>query len=263
MMNPTGRWGLIGHTGFVGGVLRQSGAFTDFFNSKNSQAMAGEAFDGLVCAGVSAVKWMANKEPEADWAAIEGLISVLDKTEVGEMILISTIDVYPDPSLPLDETASIDPEANHAYGRHRLRLERWIEERFPGARIVRLPALFGPGLKKNALYDLIHDNGVDKINPAGVFQWYPLECLWSDLQTIRERDLHLVNLFTEPLSMRGIIDRFFPAAPVAAESEPAPRYQLRSRYAELFGGSEGYVLSAEALLEAIGRFIEDSSGEGA
>ena len=41
-----------------------------------------------------------------------------------------------------------------AYGRNRLQLERWVREDFPAALIVRLPALYGKGLKKNCLYDL-------------------------------------------------------------------------------------------------------------
>lgn len=255
MTNLAERWGLIGHTGFVGSVLKQTGSFTDLYNSKNCEDMRDAAFDGVVCAGVSAVKWWANKNPEEDRTAIERLIATLDKTEIAEFILISTIDVYPDPGLPLDETAAIDPEANHAYGRHRLRLESWVRERFDTVRIVRLPALFGPGLKKNALFDLMHDNGVDKINPAAAFQWYPLVRLWSDLQIVRAQDLRLVNLFTEPLAMRGIIGRFFPTAAVAAETQPAPHYQLKTCHAERFGGADGYIMSADSCLDAIGAFI--------
>ncbi len=262
MMNPSERWGLIGHTGFVGGVLKQVGAFSDLYNSKNSEAMKGQSFDGLVCAGVSAVKWWANKNPDEDWAAIERLIAALDETQVGELILISTIDVYPDPSQALDEAAIIEPEANHAYGRHRLHLESWVQKRFQRVRVVRLPALFGPGLKKNALYDLMHDNAVGQINPAGRFQWYPLDRLWSDLQRVRAEDLSLVNLFTEPLAMRRIIGRYFPTAAVAAETLPAPHYRLRTRHAELFGGADGYILSAEGCLDAIGAFLGSSETRG-
>jgi hypothetical protein len=254
---------LIGHTGFVGGVLKASHDFTDLYNSANFRTMAGSSFDTLVCAGVSAVKWAANKDPDGDWAAIARLVEVLDRVTTAEMILISTIDVYPDPSLPLDETAVIDPEANHVYGRHRFRLETWVRERFPLARVVRLPALFGSGLKKNALYDLIHDNGVEKINPAGVFQWYPLTRLWPDLEIVRAQDLRLVNLFTAPLAMHRIIDGFFPGAGVAPPTQPAPVYRLQTRYADLFGGAHGYIMSAEACYAEIGSFVDAAQGKTA
>jgi len=250
------RIGLIGHSGFVGGGLKASHDFTDLYNSINFQEMAETRFDTLVCAGVSAVKWAANKDPEKDWAAIARLIEVLERVTVAEFILISTIDVYPDPSLSLDETAVIDHEANHAYGRHRLRLEKWAQERFPMTRVVRLPALFGPRLKKNALYDLIHENDIEKINPASIFQWYPLTRLWSDLEVIRAQDLRLVNLCTEPLAMRRIIDGFFPGAPVAAETQLEAVYRLTTCHAAHFGGAGGYIMSADECYAAIGAFVD-------
>ena len=48
----------------------------------------------------------------------------------------------------------MDSENLPAYGKNRLQLERWVREDHPDALIVRLPALYGRGLKKNFLYDL-------------------------------------------------------------------------------------------------------------
>ncbi|GAB5467475.1 MAG: hypothetical protein Kilf2KO_05050 [Rhodospirillales bacterium] len=257
------REGLIGHTGFVGSNLKALHDFTDYYNSKNSEDLVGANFDRLICAGVSAMKWLANKEPEADWAAIERLMRVLEQVTVTEMILISSIDIYPDPSQPLDESAVIDPETNHAYGRHRLRLENWICERFPLVRVVRLPAIYGPGMKKNALYDLMHDNLVEKINPASRFQWYPLTRLWSDLEIVCARDLRLVNLFGEPLPISRLVEGYFPTAQLAAETHPAPTYRVKTRYAEEFGGSGGYIFSTDACYAEIGAFIDQARGTAA
>jgi len=252
-----GRAGLIGHTGFVGGTLAAVTPFDACFNSRNIDDIRGQHFDLLVCAGVSAAKWLANKDPEADRAGIARLTDALAEATAREVVLISTIDVYPDPANGSNEDAAIDPDANHAYGRQRLRLERWIAHRFPAVRIVRLPALFGPGLRKNALYDLLHGNLVHQINPAAIFQWYPTVRLWRDIETARAAGLKLVNLFPEPLRMSRITEGFFPGARVGPERLPAPRYDLRTRHAALFGGSGGYIMDAESVVSEMSRFIAE------
>ena len=254
-MVPARRTGLIGYTGFVGGTLASAASFDAYFNSSNVDALRGQRFDLVVCAGVSAVKWLANKEPEADRAGIARLTDALAKAQVGELVLISTIDVYPQPSAGGDEATTIDPARNHAYGRHRLELERWCKQHFGVVRVVRLPALFGTGLRKNAIYDLLHDNMVGSINPAGVFQWYPLERLWMDIETLRREKLELVNLFTEPLAMSRIIDAMFSAAAVGPAVLPAPRYDMQTRYGRVFGGADRYIMDADAVFEALSRYV--------
>jgi len=246
---------LIGHTGFVGGTLLAAGGFTHGFNSRDFEDMRGARFDEVVCAGIPSVKWLANKEPEQDRAAIGALLGVLETVQAGRFVLISTVDVYPDPSLPLDETAEPDGAANHAYGRHRLAVEQFVAAHFASHAIVRLPALFGEGLKKNALFDLLHDNAVERIDPAGEFQWYPTRRLPGDLVHIAGAGLRVVNLVTEPVAMRDVIGRFFPAAKPAPESATPPRYGLRTRYAPLFGGSPPWIMGRAHVLIAMGDYI--------
>lgn len=252
---------LIGHTGFVGGTLFAAGGYTHGFNSSNFRAMEGQHFDEIVCAGIPAVKWLANKEPERDRAAITALLNVLATTRADRFVLISTIDVYPDPSLPLDEDAVLEGLDNHAYGRHRLEVEQWVAARFPVHAIVRLPALFGTGLKKNILFDLSHGNEVHKINPAAAFQWYPTARLPLDLESVRDSGARLVNLFTEPVRTRAIIDRFFAGAAAGAETTPAPRYDARSKHAALFGGQPPYVMDGGQVLDAMAGFIARERGQ--
>ncbi len=246
---------LIGHTGFVGGTLLRQRPLEHLFNSSNISEISGRRFDLLICAGVSAAKWIANKDPAGDRAAIARLTDALETVEAREFILISTIDVYPDPASNADETAEIDVSSNHAYGANRYELEQWVRRRHPEPRIVRLPALFGEGLRKNALYDLLNDNNVGSLNRLGRFQWYPMRRLSADLDTIREAELPLVNLFGAPVAMADVIDAFFPGAQVGPAKKPAPVYDLRTRHASLFGGRGGHILSAEEILGEMARFI--------
>ncbi len=246
---------LIGHTGFVGGTLARSAPFDACFHSGNIDALRGRHAGLLVCAGVRAVKWHANQDPASDRAGIARLTDVLATVTADEMVLISTVDVYPHPEAGGDEDTPLDGIANHAYGRHRLELEAWCASRFPRLAVVRLPALFGPGLRKNALYDLLHGHMLGNINPRAEFQWYPLDRLWGDIGVVRRAGLGCVNLVPEPLPMQAILDTAFPGVATGAPAEPAPRYDVRTRHAGLFGGPAPYIMDRAASLAAIGRFV--------
>src|SRR3989304_6365199 len=112
---------LIGSTGFVGRNLARQTVFDDAYHSTNIGEIAGKSYDVVVCAGAPAAKWIANREPERDWHNLQRLMRCLGQVETGRLILISTVDVYPDP-VGVDEASPIDPQKVTAYGRHRYAL---------------------------------------------------------------------------------------------------------------------------------------------
>ena len=244
---------LIGYTGFVGGFLAGLERFDLLVHRANIDLLRRRSLDRLVCAGLPAAKWIANREPDADRANMLLLCNTLRTVTARSFVLISTIDVYPC-TQGADEELDCDGASNHPYGRHRLEFEQFVRDRFPHALILRLPALFGPGLRKNVLFDLMMGNQLEKVNPASTFQWYPLERLPGDIERAQRRELSLANLFTEPLATSAIIDRCFPDVQVGAEAQPAVHYDLHTRHAHVFGGAGRYVMSAAAALDAIGSF---------
>lgn len=147
--------GLIGHTGFVGSALLRQTAFGACYNSKTIGDIEGAAFGTLVCAAAPGSMVEANRAPDRDKAQIDALIARLDRVQTERFVLISSIAVLADFAGGDDEgTEAFQQEL--AYGRHRRALEAFVEERFPGSLIVRLPALFGTGLRKNFLFDLLN-----------------------------------------------------------------------------------------------------------
>jgi hypothetical protein len=246
---------LIGHTGFVGGTLARSYRFARSFNSTNVAEMTGGQFGLVICAGVSAEKWRANADPKTDAARIRGLTDVLDTVTADEFILISTIDVYDDPAAGGDEATLPNIAANHAYGKHRYQLEEWCRRRFPCCRVVRLPALFGTGLRKNALYDLMHDHQTEKLNPAGCFQWYGLHRLWRDIGIARSARIETINLFPEPVELSRIIEACIPGVLTGPARLPAPRYRVETRHAGRFGGDRGFIADSGRSLNEIAAYV--------
>jgi nucleoside-diphosphate-sugar epimerase len=245
---------LIGHTGFVGGNLARQLRFDAFFNSANVEEIAGRAFDTLVVSGMPAAKWIANREPDADRAALERLSAAVRSARANRVVVISTVDVYPVP-IDVDEDTPIDAAAQHTYGQHRLRLEREVADHFDNVLVVRLPALFGPGLKKNAVYDLLHDNEVHKIHSGGVFQWYNLDRLWADIGRATDAGLSLVNFATEPFSVADMAREAFGREFDNVLPTPPARYDFRTKHAAVFDGRDCYLYGRDQVMAELGEFV--------
>ncbi len=244
---------LIGHTGFVGGNLARQGKFDDFFNSRNIEAIAGRRYETVVCAGARAQKWLANREPEADAASLARLTDALGRVRAGRVILISTVDVYPDPR-GVDETSPINDSTLQPYGKHRYELERFVRDRFPSV-VVRLPGLFGEGLKKNVIFDFLHDNDVHKIHSEASFQFYSLATLWRDIGTALRHGLEVVNFATEPVRVAEAAAQVFKRDFTNAPPGVPARYDFRTRHAALFGGTGGYLQTRGQVLDALRAFV--------
>lgn len=146
---------LVGYTGFVGSNLDSSNNFTYRINSKNSKEAEGKAPDLLIFAGLRAEKYLANKDPQKDFEEIKRAFQQIKDINAKKVVLISTVDVYKRP-VDVDENTVIDTDGLNAYGLNRYRLEQMVREEYPDSLIVRLPGLFGKGLKKNFIYDYIH-----------------------------------------------------------------------------------------------------------
>ncbi|NBO79423.1 MAG: hypothetical protein EBV27_07335, partial [Actinobacteria bacterium] len=181
---------ILGASGFVGAHLVAHLPHAEKYNSKNLNLVEGRTFKHVYCTCIPAVKWKANSQPEEDATTIKEIKMKLMNITCDQFILISTIDVM----------------KNEPYGKNRLEFENWAREYFNNVRVIRLPALFGIGLKKNVLFDMLTNNKVDSINLNDVYQWYDLRWLYDDIASSTGD----MNLYTEPVSVREIVMNFFP-----------------------------------------------------
>jgi len=238
----------------VGSNLTRQGHFDDFYNSKNIESISGKEYQFLICAGAPAVKWLANKEPDQDRASLDRLTNSLEQVSAQQFVLISTVDVYPSP-IDVDETTPIDDSHLHPYGKHRLELENFVRDRFDAV-VIRLPALFGRGLKKNIIYDFLHNNHVDKIHGDHVFQFYNLDHLWQDIETALQQSLSLVNFATEPISVKDVAREAFGLEFENRPDDRLVRYDMKTKYSDLFDSKiEGYLYDKVQVLHELKQFV--------
>lgn len=246
---------LIGYSGFVGSTLLRQASFDELYRSTNAIDMEGRSFGLAVCSAAPAQKWLANREPEKDWANIAQLIERLKRIECERLVLISTVDVFAVPQ-NVDESSEVPEKGLHPYGLHRRMLEQFVQQKFPSSLIVRLPGLVGPGLRKNVLFDFRNENNLDAVDSRSVFQFYPMVNLWADIQLALSSDLQLVHFAAEPLSVAEVAQHGF-CRQFSREGPQAPaRYDMRSRHASLFGARGSYQYSKREVLLAIRAYAQ-------
>jgi nucleoside-diphosphate-sugar epimerase len=245
---------LLGYTGFVGSNLLRQNNFDRLYNSKNIEEIRSEKFELVVCAGVYAIKWLANKDPSKDMASIENLMDNLKEIETDRFILISTVDVYPQ-SIGMDEDSAINLSMLEPYGKHRKMLEEFIERKFD-CNIIRLPGLFGEGLKKNIIYDFLNDNCLHMINPRSMFQFYNIEYLWKDIKVAVENNLGLVNLATEPVTVKDVASEAFGIKFKNKVTSKPKKYDFHTKHAKLWGKEGNYIYDRPEVLADMQVFVQ-------
>jgi nucleoside-diphosphate-sugar epimerase len=246
---------LVGYSGFVGSTLVKQFNFDDLYRSTNISEIQDKTYDTVVCAGAPAVKWLANKEPLQDKQSIDSLISYLSTIKCKRFILISTVDVFKE-SLFAVESTPVNTSNLHPYGFHRYQLEEFVKTHFDDFLIVRLPGLVGPGLKKNVIYDFLNNNNLDAIDHRGIFQFYPMVNLWSDIEIAINNSCKLIHLTSEPISVKEIASSCFNIDFVNELDSQVATYDFRSEFSDLYNSDNAYQYSKKEVQLAIRNYAQ-------
>jgi sugar phosphate isomerase/epimerase/nucleoside-diphosphate-sugar epimerase len=254
------RAAIIGYTGFVGSHIKDHiGYECDLYNSKNIHDIQGMEYDIVYMAGMPATKWLINKEPEKDMINMMQLQNSLAKTIIHKIVLISTIDIYDKNKQLQDE--NIVKVTEESYGKHRFIMEEWVKLTFPdNHHIIRLPALFGIGLKKNIIYDMLNNNNINTINPYTFYQWYDLDHLISDINYVISHDIRVINLFSEPIWTMELVDKCFPHLSTLIKKNNCPSTAVYNYTTKYSPSLNGYAYqNKEIIFDRIKQYIDIQS----
>ena len=232
---------LIGYTGFIGSNLKNQYKFDDLYNSKNIYEIEGKFYNLIVCSGAYARKWYANKHGEEDLKQIKILCKHLSRTNASKLVLISTISVYED-------------FRKNNYGMNRLFLEKFLGKIFPNFTIVRLPSLFGLGLKKNSIYDLINNDTSYLPNQASKIQYYYLNNLWRDINIALENNIPSLNICSEPILFKTILN-LFNLKDLDLSKRKIIIENMKTEYAHLWGKNSNYLYTSHQITEDLKHYL--------
>lgn len=118
----------------------------------------GSACDVLINANGNSRKPLAREAPLQEFdASVRTVRASLEDFRFDRYVHLSSCDVYPDCSSPAvtSEEQILSPAAQSPYGFHKYLAEQCVVHRSRDFLIFRLGGFVGPGLKKNAIFDIL------------------------------------------------------------------------------------------------------------
>ena len=242
---------IIGYTGFIGRNLSKKIKTKYLYNSENINEIKYKNFDKIYCCGTSSLIWKANKDPEKDFFKIFELIKNISTVKCKLFILISTIEVYEDVSDCGEKTFIY--KKGLSYGSNRFFLENFVSTRFKKYCIVRLPVVYGEGLKKNIIYNLLNKNQIKNINPNDILQYYPVDKLYLDINFSIKNNLSLINLSSEPIKNSEIIKIFYKKIISNKKKMAIRNYNMKSIYSKIWN-KKNYIYTKKYIINDLIKF---------
>jgi hypothetical protein len=110
-----------------------------------------------------------------------------------------------------------------------------------------------------AEFERIGFSAVNFTDSRAEYQFYNLAYLCEHIQIVIKNNIPLIHLATEPLSSAEIYHALKNSEFVNKIAEQPPKYDFRTKYAELFGGKDGYLFGKEHVLREICEFVEGNA----
>ncbi len=155
---------VLGGKGFIGSAFirfcEKQKIDCDCIDLDNYDVFKGSNYDILINAAGNSKKYLSNERPVEDFRfSLEALLCSFFDFSFRKYIYISSIDVYTDHEDPARnrEDSIVEIENISHYGFHKYMGERMVMHYLPDWLIIRLGGVLGPGLKKNPVFDIIHD----------------------------------------------------------------------------------------------------------
>lgn len=221
------------------------------FTSRNIVSISDKQHGWIFCAAPSGKKWNANLNPFEDHKNCELLIKHLLQTKFERLFLFSTTDVY-DHQITSSQNEDSHLYSLEPYGQNRRMIEASLLESGKKVHVIRLPALFGNHLEKNYIFDLIHSNNLDRIRIHSSFQWFNIRNLTKFIPKIVEDEISVLNIATQPIDTKMIIDLFFPETLSFLErTHKGMNYDMKTKYSNI-----GYFSTDDEIISEIGDFLK-------
>lgn len=247
------RRALVDGHGLVGGALRSQMHFDVHVGRRDVVRLLDESFDLVVCA-TTAPGNACGASLDADH--LSTVARTVARVRARHVVVLSSTNVF-DARTAADERSPIGTGDVSTGDRLAAWFEDAVREYHPSLLALRLPpCLIGVPLEPSLIADLIVSANELVLDPPEAYQLYDTSKLSSDLQVSLDEGIDCVNLVTEPVDLRAIVDMVGSrgAASYVAAHGRAVREPVQTRHAALLGGADRYVADRSSTLTSIGRW---------
>lgn len=154
---------ILGGGGFVGSAFvrycEREGLEFAAIGRENYAQFVGTECDLLINANGNSRKPLSVKEPLTDFQmSVESVVRSTLDFKARKYVFLSSCDVYHYTETPIgnEETTPIDLDKVSRYGFHKHLAEQYVQFACDSWLVLRLAGMVGPGLKKNAIYDILN-----------------------------------------------------------------------------------------------------------
>ncbi len=218
---------VLGGRGFYGsGFVRRLAALgreVQVITRENYDAFRGRRCGVFINAAGNSSKLLARRAPLEDFeASVRSVRASLVDFRYDAYVYLSSIDVYPDcsPHGANRETTIIDPQAASPYGFHKWLAEQCVRHVAGRWLIARLGGAVGPGLRKNAIYDILN-GGPLWLDPASRLQFLRTDEAAGLILNLLDRGIHgeIVNVCgSGTIALEEVLAELKTEVPVQPES---------------------------------------------
>lgn len=154
---------LLGGRGFYGSAIARmldlQGRTFRVITRENYADFRGQKCQVFINANGNSSKLLAKRAPLEDFdASVRSVRNSLVDFEYDTYVYLSSVDVYADCSRgkPNGESVTLEPAKQSGYGFHKALAEQCVKHVARRWLIARLGGAVGPGLKKNAVFDILN-----------------------------------------------------------------------------------------------------------
>jgi nucleoside-diphosphate-sugar epimerase len=158
---------VIGGRGFIGSAFvrycQRRGLEHACIGREELDCYAGQACDVLINAGGNASKVLAQRNRDLDYIRnFEDVRDLVHRFSCKRWVQLSSCDVYENVSDPSanHEDVNLCHRARSFYGFHKHLAEQYVSQYTGNWLVLRLGGCVGPNLRKNAVYDVLHDRPI-------------------------------------------------------------------------------------------------------